>query len=427
MVEIQIGNSYSKITGLTKQQEKTLRKTLSYTIGGSSAYFSGYGVRRKSLISKRGEFPTGLLPRVKEIIPDIRITDWPSAPEKQSSLKIKSDVKPYVAQTAAVEVAMRLSRGTISMPTGTGKSLVIALIAARLNVSTLVVVPTLEIKKQLTAGLLELLGRNHKVTVLNIDSQRLVKDSKHYDCLIIDEAHHAASKTYQRFNKTKWTGIYYRYFLTATPFRNDAEETLLFEAIAGQVIYKLDYKEAISKGYIVPVEAYYIDLPKQQTDAYLYQEVYKELVVNNTHRNDLIIDLVSSLVAADKSVLCLVKEVAHGKKLSGAYFVHGQSEDRKLIDDFNSGEIKKLVATTGIMGEGVDSKPCEYVIIAGLGKAKSQLMQQIGRGVRKYPGKTSAKVILFRDPSHKFLLRHFRAQAKILLDEYGVKVVRLDL
>lgn len=29
--------------------------------------------------------------------------------------------------------------------------------------------------------------------------------------------------------------------------------------------------------------------------------------------------------------------------------------------------------------------------------------------------------------SHKFLIRHYRAQAKILLDEYGVTVVKLDL
>lgn len=425
MIKVSVGNSYSNISGLTPQQEKQLRNELSYTVGGSAAFFSGFGVRKKSLLSKRGDFPSGILHRIKDFLgymPDISL---PSPPKKQKPVKINS-LEPYEWQTKALWKTTIYDRGTISAPTGTGKALLIAMIAARLNVKTLVVVPTVELKKQLSDSLLEALGAKHKVTVRNIDSPTLFTDTD-FDCLIIDEAHHAAAKTYQKLNKTAWTGIYYRYFLTATPFRNDSEETLLFEAIAGQVIYKLFYKEAIARGYIVPVEVYYIELPKKPTDATTYQEVYKELVVNNDARNDKIIDLMSSLVSSDKSTLCLVKEVAHGKKLSGAYFVHGQSEDRELIQDFNTGKTKGLVATTGIMGEGIDTKPCEYVIIAGLGKAKSQFMQQVGRAVRTYPGKKSAKVILFRDRSHKYCLRHFNAQAKILLDEYGVVPVKLDL
>lgn len=432
VINIEIGNSYSKITGLSAKQENKVKTALSYTIGGSSAYFSGHGIRRKSLLDKKGSFPTGLLHRILEFLYgnalDFTANDNRIKPGRRIPMPIASKLGPYDSQYEATDAATAIGRGIISMPTGTGKSFVIALIAARLNVKTLVVVPSLEIKKQLTDSITEFLGHHHKVTVENIDSKMLDYYGLGYDCLIIDEAHHVAAKTYQKLNKTMWQPIYYRFFLTATPFRNDTEESLLFRSIAGEVIFRLDYKTAVEKGYIVPVEAYYIELPKQKTNAYTWAEVYKELVVNNISRNTIIFNILYGLYESGKSTLCLVKEVNHGKNIKYPSFVSGaDDESRQLIEKFNTGEIKCLVGTEGIIGEGVDTKPCEYVILAGLGKAKSRIMQAIGRGVRKYPGKESCKVILIKDKSHKFCLRHFNIQCKILKDEYGVIPVKLEV
>jgi superfamily II DNA or RNA helicase len=333
-------------------------------------------------------------------------------------------MKPYPDQINAVNAALKHHRGTISMPTGTGKSLVIRLIIEALGLPTLVVVPTLEIKRQMQYTLSGL----KNVTVENIDSKALSSLTTRFSVLILDEAHHAAAKTYHRLNKHKWNGIYYRFMLSATPYRNDTEETLLFEAICGEVIYKLSYRDAIRRSYIAPVEAYYLEVPKQPTDAFSYREVYDQLVIHNETRNLMIGALLGRL---DKPTLCLVREVIHGKILSemtGFPFVSGEDdESRDYIRQFNSGEIKTLIGTTGILGEGIDSRPAEYVVVAGLGKAKSAFQQQIGRGVRNYPGKDSAKVIIFRDKSHKYLIRHYNAQKKILFDEYGVIPVKLTL
>jgi superfamily II DNA or RNA helicase len=137
------------------------------------------------------------------------------------------------------------------------------------------------------------------------------------------------------------------------------------------------------------------------------------------------------LTKANVSTLCLVTEVAHGNKLAaltGLPFVNGADNDsRDYIDLFNRGEIPSIIATTGVMGEGVDSKAAEYVIIAGMGKAKSRFQQQVGRVLRRYKNKETGKVIIIRNPSHKYLLRHFNAQVKTLLDEYGVKPVKLNI
>jgi superfamily II DNA or RNA helicase len=434
MVTITIDNSYSRIEGLSVSQEKELKGLISYTVGGSAAFYSGFGIRKKSLIDKKGYFPTGLLYRVKdylnkELIP-VHKVDKRVKPKLSAPIDLNKTIKPYEDQLIALNRAITNHQGIITMPTGSGKSLVIALIAARFNLKTLVVVPSVEIKLQLTRSLLEALGSKHKVIVENIDSNAL-NTLKGIDCLIIDEAHHSAAKTYRNLNKTAWTGIYYRFFLTATPFRNDTEETLLFESIAGKVIYQLSYVQAVIKSYIVPIEAYYIEVPKQKTDAYTWAEVYKELVVNNKVRNTAIINLLTSLHGSGRSTLCLVKEVAHGQLLAditGLPYVNGTDEDsRKYIKRFNSGSLKVLIATTGIMGEGIDSKPAEYVIICGLGKAKSAFMQQVGRVLRTYQGKTSGKVIILKDKSHKFCSRHFAAQSVILSEEYGVKPIKLDI
>lgn len=429
MITLEIDNSFSKISGLTPQQERGLRETLSYTVGGSSAYFSGYGIRRKSLLSKRGEFPTGLGHRVMSSLLtqklDVDIRDKRVKPRMDTQ---KSTLlhKPYPAQLEALKSAIKAERGIISMPTGTGKSQVIKMIAQHYGIATLVIVPSLEIKRQLS----ETLKDCPYVTVENIDSA-ILAFSPSYDVLIIDEAHHAAAKTYQRLNKNIWTDIYYRFFLTATPFRNDTEETLLFESIAGQVTYELSYKKAVENKMIVPVESYFVQVPKQTTNAVTWAQVYSQLVVNNDIRNDIIANLLKRLYENNVYTLCLVKEVAHGEilsRLTNMPFVSGSDDNsREYISHFNAGTIPVLIGTTGILGEGIDTKPAEYIVVAGLGKAKSQFQQQIGRGVRTYPDKESAKVIILRDPSHKFTLRHFNAQKKILIDEYGVTPIKLDV
>lgn len=432
MITITVDNSYSQITGLQPDAFNALRKALSYGPDPQAAYYTGGFPKLKYLMDKRGNFPTGLLYRVKAFVgrQNVQIKDRRAQPTAQPPGMLKMIYSPYKDQTQAVDMAENFHTGIISMPTGSGKSLVIALIAARLNLRTLVIVPNLEIKTQLYVSFRVLGIDTNKVHIENIDSRSLTARTD-YDCLIIDEAHHSAASTYQKLNKMAWKGIYYRFFLTATPFRNNNEEMLLFEGIAGKLIYELSYEKAVAKNYIVPVEAYYIEIPKQKTNAYSWQEVYKELVINHHPRNTLVASLLTSLQSAGMATLCLVKEIAHGQLLSaltGIPFANGQDEDsRQYIRHFNSGEIKSLIGTTGILGEGVDTKPCEYVVIAGLGKAKSAFMQQVGRAVRTYQNKESAKIVIIKDKSHKFLLRHFNSQCKILLEEYKTKPIKLEL
>ena len=432
MKTVVVGNSTSVIKGYSVTEEKELRKLLCYTPPASVGFFTGGYAKPRYLISKTGEFPTGLLSMVlKWCDGNFEIVDNRTKPKIQLGMHVlKLPYKPYAEQIQAVDACVKVSRGIVSAVTGFGKSLLMALLIHRMQLKTLVIVPNLELKRQLTESFKEYFGDLTNITIENIDSNSLPKHTN-YDMLLIDEAHHVAAKTYRDLNKKAWKGIYYRYFFTATPFRSRDEEQILFESIAGDIIYTVSYHDAAEKGHIVRIEPYYITVPRTvpKGNIKMWASMYSELVVHNDARNEIISDLAKNLKAAGKSTLILVKEIAHGEILSSLtnlQFANGKNTDSvDIIKFFNQQKLPAIIGTTGVIGEGIDTKPCEYVIIAGLGKSRPAFMQQIGRGIRKFSEKDSCKIIIFKDPSHKWTLAHFREQCKTLREEYGVEPIEI--
>lgn len=434
MVKLVINNSVCNISGLNPKQFKELSNILSYEIDSNVAYHSHSWNTKRTLLGKRGDFPTGLLIYVNNYLKSQGLTyqEWDNRKRPIGQLGMfifTSAITPYLEQIEAVEAALNYDRGTLSIVTAGGKTLTMALLVNRLQVKTLIVVPNLGLKHQLQESFKKWFGNLENITIENIDSPTLLKPDS-YDLLIIDEAHHCAAKTYRKLNAKLWNEIYYRFYFTATFGRSKDEEQLLLESVTGQVIYKLDYKKAVAKKYITPIEAYYIEVSQQKVEGYTWREVYSELVVNNDIRNGIIEGILMRLQLEGKSTLCLVKEIAHGNKLKTYYapFVKGENEDNtEVIDSFNSRNTKVLIGTTGVLGEGIDTRPAEYIIIAGLGKSKNQFMQNVGRGLRKYVGKDTCKIIIFKDTSHKWSLQHFKMQVKYLEEAYGVKPVKLEI
>lgn len=435
MITLTIDNSYSRIIGLTVQQEKTLKKLMSYKLNAQASYFSGnYRSRDISLLGKRGDFPTGLLPIAEKYIKSIASKQYTvdqrvkpkSSPGK---FTLNLPFTPHIDQLNVAKVCKLRYRGIISAVTASGKSAMIALVINELQVRTKIFVPSLELKDQLTVDFISWFGKdkvgpNKDIWIQNIQAEET--DTNGYDALIIDEFHHSASKSYRKPNKREWNNTYYRFGFTATAYRSDDNEQLLLESVLSEVIYELDYHTAVARGYIVPIEAYFVEVPKIEVEGYTWAQVYSEIVVNNKVRNDLILRLLEAL--KDKSTLCLVKEIAHGQQLVPYLFMSGQDEDsRDYLDLFNREEIKTLVGTVGVLGEGINSRPAEYILITGLGKSKNQLVQQIGRGLRRHNNKESAKIIIFKDKSHKWSLTHFRSQCKVLKDVYGITPTRLEI
>lgn len=444
MLKLMIGNSTCQLEGLDLTQHKELKDILSYLPDAGGYQVHSFRAQKRTLLGKRGDFPTGLLYLVKEYLKDKQHSrhDIRRAPVAlQSNFEMSLIHTPYPEQNDAAEACKKFGRGIVTAPTGVGKSVICALIINKLKVRTLVVVPSLELKRQLTETLKSTflsqkvgsISDKASIAVENVDALDTNVQLKDYDCVIIDEFHHSGASTYRKLNKKAWDGIYYKFGLTATPFRSQDNERLLLESVLSQVIYKIDYRTAVSKGYIVPLEAYYVEIPKTiiKGNQSSWPSMYSELVVNNEIRNDIIYDILLKLHVNNISTLCLVKEIQHGKNIiynDIKYFAHGDNLDTPfLIQLFNNTKLKVLIGTTGVIGEGVDTRPCEYVIIAGLGKSKNAFMQQVGRAFRIYPGKVSAKIILISDKSHKWTKAHYKTQLKILQEEYGVEANRIVL
>lgn len=430
---------------------------LSYTVSTRNRF--GFQNVTHNLMDKTGEFPSGNLYLVEQWLRETTtahsIVDSRVKP-KLNPLNLKTlftkplDFAPYPEQVAAANAVLSgaggLSegRGTIVAPTGLGKTLIISLICDLLKVPTLIAVPSLQLKHQLTETLRSYFGHArvgplHKgkvtgpfIAVENYDAL-VAKPLQGYDCVIIDEFHHAASQTLRTMNDKSWQNVYYRIGLTATNMRSREEEKLLLESVLSNVIYEITYETAVAKGYICPVEAYFYTIPKEKLkcNGKSYAGVYGEVVVSKAIRSEIIATILQNLHSAGQVSLCLVREIKHGEilsKLTGCAFANGKSDDcQDLLSWLSSGKLKTLVATSGVAGEGCDTRAVEWVVIASPGKSQPMFQQQVGRALRKYPGKETGKIIIFKDASHRWTLDHFNQQRKYLRDCYGVDPIELDL
>jgi superfamily II DNA or RNA helicase len=154
----------------------------------------------------------------------------------------------------------------------------------------------------------------------------------------------------------------------------------------------------------------------------------KALIASEKY-NRFVADLVISL--KDRKVLVFVDRIEHGEILEryipGALFVNGGKEadwNQKIVEKFANGEIKALIATK-VVGEGVDTIAADTCVLAGAGKAQSEVVQKIGRMLRPLEGKDYSVLIDFTHDRTKFLSRHHKQRIKIY-KSYNTKVIHKE-
>lgn len=310
----------------------------------------------------------------------------------------------------------------------TGKTLTIARMIWELGVKTLVITPNKSITDNMVDTLVKHFGKGkvsklstkmtktNDINVCNI--QALIKMNPELfndlDCVIIDEFHHASAATYQEVNEKHLRNCYYRIGMTATNFRNDGSD-LALEAVLSEVLYEYTIKQAIADGFLIRPKFHIEETSLEARST--YQKEYKEGIVENEERNDLIAQIAEHH-AAD-SVIILVQQIEHGEKLKdmipSATFLHGDEKDSvrvNVMNDYRKGKIKCLIGTS-VIGEGVDLPRASILILAGGGKAKSAVMQNVGRVLRPFEGKTTAIVYDFTDTGSSYLEEHSKLRQEI--------------
>ena len=221
----------------------------------------------------------------------------------------------------------------------------------------------------------------------------------YYSSIIVDEAHHCLSDSYQRvlehFSNANVLGV------TATPDRGDMRNLgRFFDSRA----YEYTMSQAIREKYLCPVKAQMIPLKLDISDVgvsngdynvgeigtalepYLRQ-IAHEIAENYTDRKTVVF---LPLIHISQTFCDLLNDMG-----VPAAEVNGNSADRAdILRDFENGRYSVL-CNSMLLTEGWDCPAVDCIVILRPTKVRSLYQQMVGRGMRLYPGKTELILLDF--------------------------------
>ena len=162
--------------------------------------------------------------------------------------------------------------------------------------------------------------------------------------------------------------------------------------------------------------------------------IYRLAIMENEVLNNKVVELARK--ASEKgSVLIIINWVQHGQNLLNMFApedkaelihaeLHTTGRFKEVIDDFKQEKIKILIASP-VFDEGMDMPNIRTLILASGGKSSIQLLQRIGRGLRKKKEDNYLDVHDFVSASHKYILNHALARLKEY-EKQGFPVEQLD-
>lgn len=237
-------------------------------------------------------------------------------------------------------------------------------------------------------------------TLQNVN--RLKKFSTDYfDTIIIDEAHHCLSDSYQRvlqyFSDAEVLGV------TATPDRGDMRNLVqYFESLA----YEYTLPMAIKQGYLCPIKAMTIPLDIDLSSVSMQSGDFKASDI------DTALDPYLYQIAQEMKKYCmdrktvvflpLVKTSQKFRDILNSEGFHaaecnGSTQARKeILDDFENGKYNVL-CNSMLLTEGWDCPSVDCVIVLRPTKVRGLYCQMVGRGTRLSPetGKTELLLLDF--------------------------------
>lgn len=318
------------------------------------------------------------------------------------------------------------------LPTGSGKSLVIADIANRLEGHTLVFQPSKEILEQNYAkmcsyGVLDIAiysaSFNQKniarITFATIGSAiHHIDQFRHFNNVIIDECHKVDAKGGQYEEFISETGCKVL-GLTATPYRLSSSSwgamlkflTRTRPRIFSKVIYQVQIQTLLNMGYLADLDYYYCPAPlydeRNLTDNSTGADWTDRSVQAEYQRIDFYSWLVQIVrrVMSPKSgrkrngILVFTRFLKEAQRLANEIgcceMVSGdtpKSERERILEGFKAGDIK-VVVNVGVLTTGFDYPELDTVIMARPTKSLALWYQIVGRAIRPSPRKERGWVV----------------------------------
>jgi superfamily II DNA or RNA helicase len=238
--------------------------------------------------------------------------------------------------------------------------------------------------------------------------------------VLSSNCHHCPASTF--LNVVSQLNSFYMYGLTATPYRRDKLEMLMFQYLGmDTTVIPVNEVEAYG-GIIVPtVRIRKVFGPVVKTDN--IQQILKEHVVNNAHRNSMIISDVLAEARNNKFCIVISDRRAHCEMLHKAIkrywpktgIVTGKYTKKQItkqVELFNNEEITVLVATFSLLGEGFDVPFLDRAFISMPFRAEAKAEQLLGRIQRSHPGKEDAVVYDYVDENIGVIKNQFFNQRR---------------
>lgn len=306
-----------------------------------------------------------------------------------------------------------VKRTLLVLPTGCGKTIVFAKVAeecVREGSRVLILAHRGELLDQAadkiakTTGLgcatekadKTCLGSWYRIVVGSVQS--LMREKRlggfpgdYFDTIIIDEAHHSISDSYQRvlehFPEADVLGV------TATPDRGDMKNLgTVFESLA----YEYTLPKAIKEGYLSPIQAVTIPLKIDISGVSVQAGDFKsgDIATALDPYLDSIAQEMAKYCRNRKTVvfLPLVKTSQKFRDILNkngfqAAEVNGDSRDRtEILQDFAEGRYNVL-CNSMLLTEGWDCPDVDCIVVLRPTKVRSLYCQMVGRGTRLAPGK----------------------------------------
>lgn len=325
------------------------------------------------------------------------------------------ELRPYQeeAKAAVFSEWENLDRTLLVLPTGCGKTIVFAKVTedcVRKGKRVLILAHRGELlgqaadKLEKSTGLRcavekaeeTCLGSWYRVTVGSVQSlqrdQRLKRfPADYFGAIIIDEAHHCLSDSYQKvlrhFLDAKVLGV------TATPDRGDMRNLgQYFQSLA----YEYSLPKAIREGYLAPIKALTIPLKLDLSGVAIQSGDFKAGEIGTALDPYLyqIADEMERYCKGRKTVVFLplvktsqkFRDILTEKGFRAAE-VNGQSTDRaQILSAFDAGKYD-ILCNSMLLTEGWDCPSVDCIVVLRPTKIRSLYCQMVGRGTRLHPGK----------------------------------------
>lgn len=343
-------------------------------------------------------------------------------------------------QVEAIRGFIDNPQGLQQLPTGSGKTILIAALSALVEPfgRSVVIVPSKNLVTQTEEDYRNLAldvgvffgdrkewGHQHTIctwqSLSNLAKQPAINSFiKDIICVIIDESHAVRGKILKDLLTGPLSDAPIRWGLTGTIPKEEHEAMCLLAAI-GPTVGHLRAAELQEKGVLARCQVEVVQFQDDHVGFVDYDSEHDYLVTDQT-RLRRIAGLVEQWTDSGNT-LVLVDRIEAGetlhKLLPGSAFICGSTKIAKRQEEYKSiqtAEQKIIIATYGVAAVGINIPRIFNLVLLEPGKSFIRVIQSIGRGLRRAKDKDYIRIIDLCS-SLKFSKRHLTKRKSFYVEQ----------